>query len=411
MLAFSGAADHTIGMRPLPRTAACLLSAAALFLLPAAKPAAETVLSVLYFANTGADAEFDWMRKGLADMVAGDLAELPGYRLVEREELQRVLAEQELSLSGLLDESKAPKLGKLLSAELLVYGSFAVLGPDIRMDAKAVRVETGELVGAASSVGRKEAALELERELASKLAAALGGAGRSAAAAGGTDSLAAAGAYYRGLDLFDQGRFGDAAELFGESSRADPAYLKPGLGLEAAYRYLKDFRSQRQRREMNALAADIAALEERIGAPLFYSFGQAVMNPTAFGWKDAAEVTEFYRSRPMVLNGETPVQAIFYLQHLLGELGRKAVDYFGDDEFDRRCGDRILRWTAEAERRAPMDPFLPEVLYQGLIVHRFRNDWPELKRACERLMGDFPDYRMMPSVEEFYELALEKLME
>lgn len=386
-------------------------AAAALMLAFAAAPrAAETTLSVLYFANTGNRAEFDWLRKGLADMVAGDLSGMPGYVLVEREELQKLVAEQELALSGLLDESRAPEVGKLLSADILVYGSFAAVGAELRLDAKAVRVETGAVVAAASAAGRAEAALALERELAGKLAAALGG-GRPAlpGAAAGTESLEAARAYYRGLDLFDQGRYGDAAALFGEAVRADPAYLKPGEGLEAAYRFLKDFRAQRQRREMNALAADIAALERRIEAPVFYSFGQAAMNPTAYGWKDAAAVAEFYRARPMVLNGETPVQAVFYLQHLLGDLGRKAVEHFKDAALERACGDRILRWAAEAERRWPADPFLPEVLYQRLLVLRFRPDWPAVKAACERLMAGYPDYRMMSSVEDFYELALEKL--
>ena len=44
-----------------------------------------------------------------------------------------------------------------------------------------------------------------------------------------------------------------------------------------------------------------------------------------------------------------------------------------------------------------------------LFGMREREHWAELKAACERLMTEWPDYRMMWAIEEMYEKALEKL--
>ena len=62
-----------------------------------------------------------------------------------------------------------------------------------------------------------------------------------------------------------------------------------------------------------------------------------------------------------------------------------------------------------AEKRYPSDPFLPEVLYSELFGLRENSDWKSLKSACERLMTDYPDYRMMWAIEDMYEKALEGL--
>lgn len=386
---------------------AALLSAAA----PRAAAEAPKTASVLYFDNTARAAEFDWLGKGLADMLSGDLASGGGLVLVERADLEKVLREQELALSGLADPAGAPQVGRLLNARLVVYGAFLAAGAPgravLRVDAKAVDAESGAVVAAASAEGAESEVLALARTLSARLAAALGvpvGVPADAPA-----SLESARAYYRGVELLDAGDFAAAARLFGESSRLDPTFLKPGKGLEEAYRFLKDFRKQRWRREMNALAADIEALIARIGSPVFYSFGDAVQAPKRFGYPDAAAVTAAFQARPAVWLGDTPVQAIWQLQNQYGSLARMAEEYFQDEEFARRCGDEILRWAEIAEASYPRDPFLAEVIYQRLLVVRFRDDWNATKEVCERLMTEYPDNRMMWAVEDFYELALEKL--
>ena len=45
-----------------------------------------------------------------------------GFRVVERARLHQILSEQQLSLSGLIDESQSVRIGKLLGANAIVVG-------------------------------------------------------------------------------------------------------------------------------------------------------------------------------------------------------------------------------------------------------------------------------------------------
>lgn len=364
-------------------------------------------LSVLYFTNTAKDPQTDWLSKGLADMLVSDLGSSGAFTVVEREELRNVLQQQELALSGLTDEKDAPKIGALLGAKLLVYGAYVSTAGRLRYDAKAVDVESGKIVGTAAVTGSPASALPLERQLAEELAASLGVTLPDRAPA--TTSQQAAASYYRGIDSLDAGRYAEAVDLFNRSVREDPSYLKPGQGLEEAYRYLKDFRKQRYQREYNQLLSDIAALRRRIEAPEFYSFADMVQNPRKFGFKDAAEASAYYQAHPMTMNGNTPAQAVWYLQYLYRDLAAKAVDYFGDQAAAVRASQDILSWADAARKAYPKDPFVPELVYQKLLVYRETGDWPKVRDTCEDIMGNYPDYRMIQSVEDFYAEALEQL--
>ncbi|MEW5742928.1 MAG: CsgG/HfaB family protein [Myxococcota bacterium] len=65
--------------------------------LASSASAAPLKVSVLYFDNNTGRAEYEPLKKGLADMLITDLAQLPGVTVVERERLQAVLDEQKLS--------------------------------------------------------------------------------------------------------------------------------------------------------------------------------------------------------------------------------------------------------------------------------------------------------------------------
>jgi TolB-like protein len=362
-------------------------------------------LSVLYFDNTSGNAEYAWLSKGLADMIASDLASAPGATLVEREELEKVLKEMELGMSGITDSGGAPKLGKILNAEVLVYGGYVISGGKLRLDAKAVKAGTGAVIASARAEGEAADALAAQRALSGRLASGLGLSIREPEAV----KSEAARTYYEGLSLFDEGRYAEALSLFSQARAQDPGFLKPGKSIEEAYKYLKDFKRQRFRREMNALATDIEGLTERIGGPVFYSFADMAANPGKFGFKDAAAASAEYQAHPRSYAGSTPVQAIWELQNLYSELADMAMEYFEESETKRYCQDMMLAWADAAEKNFPKDPFLPETLYQKIFVYRDREEWRAMRDLCERLMGDYPDYRMMWAVEDFYETALEKL--
>ncbi len=70
------------------------------------------------------------------------------FTLVERKDLQRILAELELQLSGLADEESAAKVGGLLGAQVLVTGTLFERADRYELFLKLLRVETAELLSA-----------------------------------------------------------------------------------------------------------------------------------------------------------------------------------------------------------------------------------------------------------------------
>jgi curli biogenesis system outer membrane secretion channel CsgG len=131
-------------------------------------------VAVLYFDYDGKTAGLEVLRKGLAQMLISDLTGQDGWLVVERERLEAVLAEQKLAQSGKIDKATAAKLGKLLGARYLVVGSYFDLMGALRVDARLVSVETGEILGSAGTTGKPDDFLTVEQKIGQDLGRLLG---------------------------------------------------------------------------------------------------------------------------------------------------------------------------------------------------------------------------------------------
>jgi len=107
-------------------------------------------MAVLPFENGGSygkDREdFDALRRGIAGMLVSELSQNPGVRLVEREQIQKLIDEQGLAAAERVDANTAAKLGKLVGARYMIAGTFIDLYGDFRVDARIIDVETGEIL-------------------------------------------------------------------------------------------------------------------------------------------------------------------------------------------------------------------------------------------------------------------------
>ena len=79
------------------------------------------------------------------------------FRMVERQDLQKILEELELGLSGLVDDAAAAKVGELAGAEMLITGRLFSSAERYDVFLKLLRVETGEVL----SVTKARVAREL----------------------------------------------------------------------------------------------------------------------------------------------------------------------------------------------------------------------------------------------------------
>ena len=107
---------------------------------------AKPVVAVLYFDNNsyGKDrADYDGLGKGIADMLITDLAANPNVRVVERERIQALLVEQNLTKQGSIDPQTAIRLGKIVGAQYMIVGGFLSDSKGkLVLTARTINVET-----------------------------------------------------------------------------------------------------------------------------------------------------------------------------------------------------------------------------------------------------------------------------
>ena len=105
-------------------------------------------IAVLQFQNLdGRISEFGGF---LAEEMITRLYQAGAFRVVEREMLNRVMSEHELATSGLVDESTAKELGKLLGVDAIATGTITDLGAEIRVNSRLIATETGTVFSAAA---------------------------------------------------------------------------------------------------------------------------------------------------------------------------------------------------------------------------------------------------------------------
>lgn len=184
-------------------------------------------IAVLYFDYSGGDAKLGTLRKGLADMLVTDFGASGSVQVVERERLEAVMKELSLQTSDAIDPASAARVGKLLGAEYLILGSYFDMLEMLRIDAKAVRVETGAIITSKGVSGSRADFAKLESQLAEGLLRDLAPSAPSApstAPSAPSASAAMVMAYSRILDQLDAGDRRGAQQQLQAFSVAHPTF-------------------------------------------------------------------------------------------------------------------------------------------------------------------------------------------
>ena len=137
-----------------------------LLLLATTASAAAPTVAVLPFRDlSGGKAS---VGEAIRETVTSDLKTLGGVRVVERAQLDRVLGEQHLQATD-VDPATAARVGKLLGATLIAVGAYQQSASDVRLTARFVQVETGEIVGTAKVDGRASDFLRVQDKVTAEL--------------------------------------------------------------------------------------------------------------------------------------------------------------------------------------------------------------------------------------------------
>lgn len=170
--------------------------------------------------------------KAVSSMLITELTGRDGMRVIERAQLQDLLMEQRLSLSGRVDESTALEVGKLVGAQYVISGQVTSIANMLRMDMRAVDVETSEVLEVQKLSGQTEELLDVVVRMADLFSGKLELDPPSARPQMEQIPVEATIEFSRGLDFEDKGDPESAMEHYRRALEVHPDHKNARLALE-----------------------------------------------------------------------------------------------------------------------------------------------------------------------------------
>jgi eukaryotic-like serine/threonine-protein kinase len=137
-------------------------------------PGKKTV-AVMHFDNQSGDANLDWLREGLADMLSTNLSRSDNLTLLSRHQLHLLLERTGYRRGNHIGLAEARDLAQLSRAEMVALGSFASIDESVRIDVQLYNVHNNQLLASEHLVVDKLGDILTNIDLLSlKLAAHLG---------------------------------------------------------------------------------------------------------------------------------------------------------------------------------------------------------------------------------------------
>lgn len=195
-----------------------------------ADPGLQT-LAIVDFTNNSLDdrERFDPLEGGFASLMVHQLNGATGLKVIERERIQWLLEELDLQQEeGRVDQTTAVRTGKLLGATAVLFGSFMKHRNELRINARLVKVETGEILMTEQVAGKDKDFFELAEKLSLKVAQGINVTMQETMIGERTDtrSLDAMISYSEGLDLLEREEYQAAYLKFQEALEFDGSYTR-----------------------------------------------------------------------------------------------------------------------------------------------------------------------------------------
>jgi TolB-like protein len=199
-------------------------------------------IAVLPFENAGSygkDREdFDALRRGIAGMLISELRQTGSVRLVDREQIQKLIDQQGSETADRVDVGTAAKIGKQVGARYVIAGTFVDVYGDFRVDARIIDAETGEILKVVRSdpkLGDRKQMFKIIQSVAERIADAAklppAPAAQAQAARARNVPTEALALYSRALLYQDRGDKQRAIEYYTKAVSAFPDYAEAKEGL------------------------------------------------------------------------------------------------------------------------------------------------------------------------------------
>lgn len=222
-------------------------------------------VAVLGFYNVSGKASDAWMATAFSEMLSTELAAGEKLRLVSGEDVANLRMSSPWSPTDTLDRKTTSRIGAELGGDLLVLGSYTVVGESghslLRLDVRMQQANTGEILTEIAELGGSTDLFNVISRIGEKLRGRLGlPAPEQSDEAGVVSSLPkdpdAARLYARGLAKMRDFDFLAAKDLLEQASKADPKFALVHLRLSESWSRLG---YEQQRKEESKKALDLSA--------------------------------------------------------------------------------------------------------------------------------------------------------
>jgi len=104
-------------------------------------------IAVLEFEGLGIS---ETETRALTNRLRGNLVKTGEYRVIERGKMDEILEEQGFQLSGCTSEGCIVEMGQLLGVEMMLAGSFSLIGSTYSVEMRLIDIETGTITKSAN---------------------------------------------------------------------------------------------------------------------------------------------------------------------------------------------------------------------------------------------------------------------
>ncbi|NOG47282.1 MAG: hypothetical protein HND50_18720 [Calditrichaeota bacterium] len=146
---------------------------------------------------------------GMADMLVTSLVESKKFIVIERNELDKIMAEQGLGMSGAVTPQSAAKVGKLLGVELIITGSVSEFGTKKDKIGGGLSALSGFNLGVSSETARSVVDIRLVNTSTGEIISASTAEGEESSKS--LDNVGVTGINFRNSSTWDKTILGKAA--------------------------------------------------------------------------------------------------------------------------------------------------------------------------------------------------------
>lgn len=216
------------------------------FLFLFSLPAFSRNIAVVPFQNLTQDETKNWIGAGFSETLTTKLSEVPDFTLYERSQLNEIVKELKLQISGFVDEKTAVSVGKMHGVEILVLGSYQLMENMLRVSARFVDVESGKVLKTADATGKLSDIFQLQDTVAlsflSKVNVTLGEKERQKFQSAPTNNLSAYEWFSKGYEAQTISRdLNKAIECYTKAIELDKNYVTAYNNRGSAYDEIQQY--------------------------------------------------------------------------------------------------------------------------------------------------------------------------